>query len=130
MAHRPLSPHVFIYRFAYTMALSILHRATGMLLSLGIVMLVAFLLSAAGGGDSYERFAHFAGYLPVRIFIAGCIVAFCYHLSNGVRHLFWDLSWGMERAQARRSGAIVVVVTVIASALLLWVFFARHGVAP
>ena len=118
MAHRPLSPS-----FAR-------HRATGVLLSLGIVMRVAFLLAAAGGGDSYQRFAHFAGHLPVRIFIAGCIVAFCFHLSNGVRHLFWDLSWGMERAQARRSGAIVVVVTLIASALLLWMFFAQRGVGP
>ena len=130
MAHRPLSPHVFIYRFAYTMALSILHRATGVLLSLGIVMLVAFLLAVAGGNDSYERFTHFAGLLPLRIFIGGCIVAFCYHLANGVRHLFWDMSWGIERAQARRSGAIVVVVTVIASALLLWVFFAARGAGP
>src|SRR5689334_13180947 len=106
MAHRPLSPHIFIYRFAYTMALSILHRATGVVLSLGIVLLVMFLMAVAGGSESYERFAHFAGSLPMRIVMAGCIVAFCYHLANGVRHLCWDLSWGMERAQARRSGAI------------------------
>jgi succinate dehydrogenase / fumarate reductase cytochrome b subunit len=130
MAHRPLSPHLFIYRFAYTMALSILHRATGVALSLGIILLVAFLIAAAGSSDGYERFAHFASSLPMRIVMGGCIVAFCYHLANGVRHLFWDLSWGMERAQARRSGAIVVAVTLIASASLLWIFFARGGVAP
>jgi succinate dehydrogenase / fumarate reductase cytochrome b subunit len=130
MAHRPLSPHVFIYRFAYTMALSILHRATGIVLSLGIVLLVAFLMAVAGGSESYERFAHFAGSLPGRILIAGFIVTFCYHLANGVRHLFWDLSWGMERAQARRSGVIVVAATVIVSALLVWVFFLRGGAAP
>jgi len=130
MAHRPLSPHVFIYRFAYTMALSILHRATGVVLSLGIVLLVSFLMAVAAGSASYERFVHFAGSLPMRILIGGCIVAFCYHLANGIRHLFWDLSWGMERAQARRSAAVVVVVTVVASALLLWVFFAHGGAMP
>lgn len=129
MAHRPLSPHLSIYRFAYTMALSILHRATGVALSLGIVLLVAFLIAAAGSSEGYERFANFAGSLPMRIAIGGFIVAFCYHLANGVRHLFWDLSWGMERAQARRSGAIVVAVTLIAAAALLWIFFAR-GAAP
>jgi len=129
MAHRPLSPHVFIYRFAYTMALSILHRATGVVLSLGIVLLVAFLMAVAAGSESYERFVHFAGSVPGRIVIAACIMVFCYHLANGVRHLFWDLSWGMERAQARRSGVIVVVVTLLASALLLWVFLAR-GAMP
>jgi hypothetical protein len=36
----------------------------------------------------------------------------------------------MERAQARRSGAAVVAVALIASALLLWVFFAGSGAAP
>jgi succinate dehydrogenase / fumarate reductase cytochrome b subunit len=128
MAHRPLSPHLSVYRFAYTMALSILHRATGLVLSLGIVLLVALVMAVAGGSHSYERFTRFASSVPVRLVIAGCIVAFCFHLANGVRHLFWDLSWGMERRQARRSGAIVVAATVISSALLLWVFFARGGV--
>jgi succinate dehydrogenase / fumarate reductase cytochrome b subunit len=129
MAHRPLSPHLSIYRFAYTMALSILHRATGLLLSLGIVLLVAFLTAVAAGRDNYERFAHFVDSSLARIFIAACVVAFCYHLANGVRHLFWDLGWGLERTQARRSGAVVVVLTLIVSAVLLWVFFGG-GAAP
>lgn len=129
MAHRPLSPHLSVYRFAYTMALSILHRATGLLLSLGTVLLVAFLTALAGGRDSYERFAHWASSPLARLFTAACIAAFCYHLANGIRHLFWDLSLGMERAQARRSGAAVVVLSLIASAILLWVFFGG-GVAP
>jgi succinate dehydrogenase / fumarate reductase cytochrome b subunit len=127
MAHRPLSPHLSVYRFAYTMALSILHRATGIALSLGIVLLVSFLVATAGGAGSYERFAGVAGSLPMRILIGAVIVAFCYHLANGVRHLFWDLSIGMERTQARRSGAIVVAVTLIASAALLWLFLVRGG---
>jgi succinate dehydrogenase / fumarate reductase cytochrome b subunit len=130
MAHRPLSPHLSVYRFAYTMSLSILHRATGIALSLGIVLLVWFLVAAAGGEHSYERFARVAGSVPLRILIGACIIAFCYHLANGVRHLFWDLSIGMERAQARRSGAIVVVVALIAAAALLWWFLLRGGVAP
>jgi succinate dehydrogenase / fumarate reductase cytochrome b subunit len=111
------------------MALSILHRATGLLLSLGIVLLVAFVTALAGGRDSYERFTHFTSGVLVRLFVGACVVAFCYHLANGVRHLFWDLSLGMERVQARRSGAAVVVLTLIASTVLLWVFFGG-GMAP
>jgi succinate dehydrogenase / fumarate reductase, cytochrome b subunit len=115
MANRPLSPHLFIYRFAYTMALSILHRATGLLLSAGLVVLVVFLASVAQGEASYAGF---------RVFAASLLIAFFYHLANGIRHLFWDLGYGLERAQARRSAAVVVGVTVLSVVLVLWKLFA------
>jgi succinate dehydrogenase / fumarate reductase cytochrome b subunit len=111
-----------IYRFGYTMSLSILHRAMGIVLSVGLLVFAAWLCAAASGETAYRNFQ---ALLPVPLIKAGLallVVAFIYHLVNGVRHLFWDLSWGMERAQARRSGALVVVVTMITSALLLWVF--------
>jgi succinate dehydrogenase / fumarate reductase, cytochrome b subunit len=129
MAHRPLSPHLQIYRFAYTMALSILHRASGITLSCGIVLLVAFVMATASGSDSYLAFAAFAGHPVGRILIALCVAAFCYHLANGVRHLFWDLGIGLERAQARRSAVVVVALAALAAALLVYLFFVRSGVA-
>jgi succinate dehydrogenase / fumarate reductase cytochrome b subunit len=128
MTHRPLSPHVFIYRFAYTMALSILHRATGLLLTAGLVMLVVFLASVATGEASYAGFRLFAGSIPGRLVIAGFLIGFCYHLANGIRHLFWDMGLGLERAQARRSAAVVVAITMLCAALVLWKVFAA-GVA-
>jgi succinate dehydrogenase / fumarate reductase cytochrome b subunit len=124
MANRPLSPHIFVYRFAYTMALSILHRGTGLLLSAGLILLVVFLASVAKGEASYEAFRAFAGSLAGRLLIAAFLIGFCYHLANGIRHLFWDMGFGMERAQARRSGAIVVAVTVLGAAVVLWGMFA------
>jgi succinate dehydrogenase / fumarate reductase cytochrome b subunit len=129
MANRPLSPHIFVYRFAYTMALSILHRITGLLLSAGLLLLVVFLASVAKGEGSYAAFRVFAGSIGGRLLIAAFLIGFCYHLANGIRHLCWDMGFGMERAQARRSGALVVVATAIAAALVLWKVFAS-GVAP
>jgi succinate dehydrogenase / fumarate reductase, cytochrome b subunit len=124
MANRPLSPHLSIYRFAYTMALSILHRATGLLLAAGLILLVAFFASVAGGEDSFSVFRSFASSIVGRLLIAAFLIGFCYHLANGIRHLVWDLGFGMERAQARRSGAIVVVLTVLGAAAVLWKLFA------
>ncbi|RYZ57607.1 MAG: succinate dehydrogenase, cytochrome b556 subunit, partial [Proteobacteria bacterium] len=57
MARRPLSPHLSIYRFGYTMSLSILHRITGVGLSVGLLLLVAFLVALASGPDSWDRFS-------------------------------------------------------------------------
>lgn len=125
MASRPLSPHLFIYRFAYTMALSILHRATGLLLSLGLILFVAWLVALAAGPESYASFQSFAGSWPVQVVLGLLLVAFCFHFANGIRHLVWDTGRGLERAQARRSGRIVVVASLLAAAALLWLFFGR-----
>ena len=127
MANRPLSPHVCVYRFAYTMALSILHRITGLALSAGLLLLVVFLASVAKGEASYSAFRMFAGSIVGRLLIASFLIGFCYHLANGIRHLFWDMGLGLERAQARRSGTVVVAVTVVAAALVLWRVLASRG---
>src|SRR5688572_21392274 len=129
MASRPLSPHLFIYRFAYTMALSILHRATGVAMSLGILLLVAWLLALASGPEAYLRYSAFAGSWPVKVVVALGIWAFCFHFANGIRHLFWDMGMGMERAQARASARLVVAVTVVAALFFLYAFFFRGGAA-
>jgi succinate dehydrogenase / fumarate reductase cytochrome b subunit len=129
MASRPLSPHLFIYRFAYTMALSIAHRATGVVLSLGLLLLIGWLLALAAGPQAHARFNAFAAAWPIQIVLGGLVVSFCYHFANGIRHLFWDMGFGLERREARRSARIVVIATVLASAALLYFFFFSRGVA-
>ncbi|MEO6185587.1 MAG: succinate dehydrogenase, cytochrome b556 subunit [Steroidobacteraceae bacterium] len=125
MAHRPLSPHLFIYRFAYTMALSILHRITGLALAAGLIVLAIWLMALAGGPDSYARFQQFAGSWLFAVLIALWVIAFVLHFCNGIRHLFWDAGMGLERPQARRSAAIVVVLVVLLSLLLLYGLFSK-----
>jgi len=125
MATRPLSPHLFIYRFAYTMALSVLHRAAGILLSFGLLLLVAWLLALASGEAAYASFSAFAGSWPVKLALALLLVSFCYHFANGIRHLCWDMGWGLERQQARASARLVVVGVILVAAVLLYLFFGR-----
>lgn len=120
---RPLSPHLTIYRFAYTMALSILHRATGVAMSFGLVLLVGWLMALAAGPDTHAQFAAFAGHWLVKVVIGLLLVSFCYHFANGIRHLCWDIGWGLERHQARASARIVIVAVVIVAAVLLYLFF-------
>ena len=125
MANRPLSPHLTIYRFAYTMALSILHRLTGLALAAGLVVLVLWLLALAGGAGTYDSFARFAGSWLFRVLLGLWLVAFVYHFSNGIRHLFWDAGKGLERVQARRSAWIVIVAVAVVSVLLLFALFGK-----
>lgn len=127
MANRPLSPHLTVYRFAYTMALSILHRITGVALSAGLILLVAWLVALASGREAHAGFVEFAGSWPVKVLLALWVVAFVYHFCNGIRHLFWDAGMGLERPQARRSARIVVAVVAVVSAVLLFALFGGHA---
>jgi succinate dehydrogenase / fumarate reductase, cytochrome b subunit len=129
MASRPLSPHLSIYRLGYTMTLSILHRITGLALTLGLVMLCCWLGALASGESAYTWMVTGVTGVLLRVALALWLVAFLYHLANGLRHLLWDAGVGLERSQARRSAWLVIACVLVASILLLYAFFAG-GVAP
>jgi succinate dehydrogenase cytochrome b subunit len=122
---RPLSPFLTVYRWQYTMALSILHRVTGCALSVGLLLFVYWLLAAATGRLMYEKASAFFAYPLVRVLLIGFSFAFFYHLLNGVRHMTWDTGHGLERKAARLSGWIVFLGAVATTALF-WVLIARR----
>ena len=111
---RPLSPHLQVYRLAFTTVLSGLHRITGLLLTASSLVLVAWLVAAACGPDSYAAVGGVLASWPVRILLAGALAVFWYHLFNGIRHLVWDAGFGFDLRAARRSGALVVLFAVLA----------------
>jgi succinate dehydrogenase / fumarate reductase cytochrome b subunit len=130
MRARPLSPHLSVYRFAHTMAMSILHRITGLYMAVGLLLLVAWLMAAAQGEDSYELFvARWSGGW-IQLLLMGWLAAFVYHFMNGIRHLFWDAGIALERAPSRRSAWLVVTATVIALALSGYLLFCPQAGAP
>lgn len=116
---RPLSPHLSIYRWPITMALSILHRVSGLTLSLGLLVLVAWLTSAASGAETLTGFTGIMGSIPGRLVLAILTFAFFFHLANGIRHLFWDLGYGFEIPQANASSWAAIVATFVLT-LLYW----------
>lgn len=124
MRQRPLSPHLDIYRFAYTMATSIAHRITGVILTAGFGVLIYWLVAAASSAESYAAAQTILGSTPVKLLLVGWLLAFCYHLFNGLRHLNWDFGRGLERHEARRSARIVIIATVV-----LFVLFAARAFA-
>jgi succinate dehydrogenase / fumarate reductase cytochrome b subunit len=110
---RPLSPHLTIYRWPMTMVVSILHRVTGMALSLGLILLVAWAAAIADGAEAYGRLAGLLQSGLGRLLLAALSFAFFFHFANGVRHLFWDAGFGFEIPQANASGWAVIVSTVV-----------------
>jgi len=121
---RPLSPFLH-YRWQYTNTLSILHRITGVLLSLGFLVLVYWLAAAAAGPGRYDAALETLASVPAQVLLFGTVFSFCYHLLNGVRHLFFDMGHGFELATARKSGWAVAVGAVVLG-LIVW-FAVRAG---
>lgn len=114
---RPLSPHLGIYRPQYTMTLSILHRVTGVALSIGQLLLVYWLVALASGADAYADARVVFAHPFTKVALIGLSFAFFYHLLNGVRHLTWDTGRGLERKSARLSGWIALIGAVATTAL-------------
>lgn len=118
---RPLSPHLQIYRPQMTSVLSILHRATGVALAIGTMMIVWWLMAAATGEAAYNTFMAFADSTLGRLMLFGWTVALTYHLFNGIRHLIWDTGRMFEIKNAFAAGRIVLLLTVLATAAI-WCF--------
>ncbi len=114
---RPLSPHLQVYRWQITMALSILHRGTGVALSVGLIVLVYWLLSLASGPDAYAQAQALLGSGFLKLCYAGWAFCFFYHFANGIRHLIWDLGRGFEKSQITLGGWLVVIVSAVATAV-------------
>jgi len=120
MNQRPLSPHLGVYKFTYTMTLSILHRITGVASSVGFLVFAWWLMALASGPNSYETAMRYLSSPLGKLLLVGFTFSFVYHFCNGIRHMVWDTGRGLERAQARRSGWFVIVAALLLTALLIW----------
>lgn len=113
MTQRPLSPHLQVYRPQITSVLSITHRATGVFLAAGTLVVVYWLYALAAGPQAYAAALAVLGSLPLQLVLFGWTWAMFYHLANGIRHLFWDAGMGYELEDAARSGWMVIVASVV-----------------
>src|ERR1700751_5046903 len=106
-ADRPLSPHLQVYRWQLTSVLSILHRAAGVVLSGGAILLVWWLVPAASRAEAYGGGADFLGSWFGLLLRFGCTVSLFYQLCNGIRHLFCDTGHGLGLKSTYLGGWLV-----------------------
>jgi succinate dehydrogenase / fumarate reductase cytochrome b subunit len=111
------------------MTLSILHRATGIALAVGTLLVLALLIALAAGADAYASVRDFCA-SPFGLFLLfGWSWSLCFHLFNGIRHLLWDTGWGFEIPRAYATGWSVVVLSLVLTAAIWACVFVRGGIA-
>lgn len=117
--HRPLSPHLQVYRPQLTSALSIFHRISGVILAVGTLLLTYWLVAAASGPEAYARAQALMGGFLGQLVLFGFTLALFYHLCNGIRHLVWDTGHGFDLPTVYRSGYTVLVAAGVLT-VLVW----------
>ena len=118
-SNRPLSPHLQVYDLPLTAKMSISHRLTGIILSVGTFLLLLLVISAAFGKECYQ-WAH--GVLaggPGKTLLF--LWSFClfFHLCNGIRHIFWDIGYGFSLPAAHRASIAVCIVATLLT-VVIW----------
>jgi succinate dehydrogenase / fumarate reductase cytochrome b subunit len=117
---RPISPHLQIYRPMLTMMMSIVHRITGAALYFGMAVLAWWLLAAASGPNAYANFEAVAGSIIGQIVLFGFTWTLLHHTLGGIRHLIWDLLYGLEPAE-REFLALSTLIGSITLTIVVWV---------
>lgn len=125
-AARPLSPHLQIYRWSWTMAMSFAHRATGSALYAGTVLIAAWLIAAASGPSAYETAQAIAGSILGRLVLFGYSFVLLHHMVGGLRHFVWDLGHGYDPV-SRMSLAKYSVFVSGGLTILLWIIVLAAG---
>lgn len=118
---RPLSPHLQVYRWQIQMASSILHRITGIYLSVGGIAIALALVAIAAGPDAWAQVHAVSGAWYGLLFLFGWTWSFAYHLLNGIRHLAQDAGYGFSIPAFIRNGWLSVIGSLLLTAAVWWV---------
>ncbi|HWK13160.1 MAG TPA: succinate dehydrogenase, cytochrome b556 subunit [Rhizobiaceae bacterium] len=121
---RPLSPHLQIYRWTPTMAMSILHRITGIALYFGMLLVAWWLIAAATSASWFDTANWIMGSWFGLLVLIGFSWALIHHALGGVRHYIWDTGVGLEK----RTSTILSSLTLVGSILLTAVLWAAYYV--
>lgn len=115
---RPLSPHLQVYDMTrITSAMSIMHRATGVAWSVGLLVLAWWLLAAAAGPKAFAAVQWFLSSFLGMLMLFGMTAVAWYHTLAGIRHLVWDAGHGFDLPTTYRTGRAVLIGTGVLTVL-------------
>ncbi|MBA8756527.1 succinate dehydrogenase, cytochrome b556 subunit [Wolbachia pipientis] len=124
MSDRPLSPHLQIYKVQVTSFFSIMHRLTGILLFLLLMILSwYFILHVYFPELLIVRYLNALLFTPVaKLACVLCFISFVYHFLNGIRHLLWDVGLNLEITGVSRSAILLTLTLLLSTMAFLFMF--------
>ena len=110
--NRPLSPHLTIYKPQFTSVLSIMHRITGIGLMLSVILVITWFVALSIGAGAFALIDNFFNLILIRLILLSSVWALCYHTCTGIRHLIWDLGYGLEVKWIAPSAYVVLLASL------------------
>lgn len=123
---RPLSPHLQVYKPQITSMLSITHRATGVALYFGVILLGLFLYAYAFMPDLEIvgwLINNETGICVLKAILIPYSFALYFHFCNGIRHLLWDIGFGFDIPTAYKTGYAVILFSILFTGITWIVVF-------
>ena len=120
-SNNPLSPHLQIYRWQISSLLSIIHRISGVINLLALILIFFWLVILSLGESNYELFLLLINSFFGKFFLIGLTWSMSFHILSGIRHLAWDLGYGFEIKTANISGLIVIISSLVLT-VIIWLF--------
>lgn len=123
MSNRPLSPHLEIYKVQVTSFFSIMHRLTGILLFLLLIILSwYFILYVYSPKLVVVRCLNVLLFTPLaKLAYILCFISFMYHFLNGIRHLLWDAGLNLEIASVSKSAMLLTIMLFLSTMVFLFI---------
>jgi succinate dehydrogenase / fumarate reductase cytochrome b subunit len=115
----PISPHLQIYRWHISSLLSITHRITGVVNLLALILIFFWLLTFSLGESHYELFLLVINSFFGKFILIGFTWSMSFHIFSGIRHLVWDMGYGLEIKTANISGVLVILSSLV-STIIFW----------
>ncbi|QYJ01878.1 succinate dehydrogenase, cytochrome b556 subunit [Thalassovita mediterranea] len=116
---RPMSPHLQVWKWHWTMATSIFHRVTGVGNYLGALLISVWLIALATGPEAYGVVEGIMLHPVGQILLFFWLLSLVFHLVNGIRFLLWDgPKIGFEPKTASRVSIFNFAIAIILAATI------------
>ena len=100
---------------------SILHRVSGLLLFFPVLPFLLYVLqSSLGSEEGYARWREFFATPFAKLALVAAAWFYAHHFWAGIRYLFLDIHWGIDRQSARTTAGIVIVLGVLTALVVAW----------
>lgn len=118
--NRPLSPHLSIYAYELQSFMSITHRATGMVMTMGVAGFSVGALVLPNNLTYYLDAIAAMNLNPALIFGAKFLISLplVYHTVNGMRHLTWDMGKLLHIKEVMKTEYVVLGLSLIGTIAL------------
>ena len=118
MNNNPLSPHIQIDNWHISSLVSISHRITGVINILALTIICFWIWMLLLGNESYQIIFNFLNSFFGKLFIIGFVWSYSFQILSEIRHWFWDLGYGFELKTSRITGILVILGSIIITAVL------------